>query len=86
MSDGSQDIHDNPSSSRTEQNSLRSDAKFNYENSVNGQVLHRDYLDVHIHQGEDPQTMISSSAGETQVVKLRILSFTLNILLSLIVV
>ena len=45
---------------------MRSDAKFNYEMPVNGQALHRDYLDAHIHQSEEPQAVISST-GETQV-------------------
>lgn len=68
MSEGSQvSIQDDPASSQSDQNLIRSDAKFNYEMSVNGQTLHGDYLDAHVHQGEEPQTVISSSTGETQV-------------------
>ncbi|KAG4947011.1 hypothetical protein JHK87_043018 [Glycine soja] len=39
---------------------MRSDAKFSYEMSVNGQTLHKDYLDAHIQQGNEGQTVISS--------------------------
>ncbi|KAK4273846.1 hypothetical protein QN277_017162 [Acacia crassicarpa] len=66
-SEGSQvSIQDDSSSSQADQNSLSLDAKYNYENSINGQVL-GNYLDVHIRQGEEPQTMITSSTGETQL-------------------
>lgn len=58
---------DVPSSSQADQNLIRSDAKFNYEMSVNGQTLHRDYLDSHAHQGQEARTVISSSSGMTQV-------------------
>ncbi|KAF7816640.1 uncharacterized protein G2W53_030609 [Senna tora] len=69
VSEGSQvSVQDDPSASQADQNSMRSDAKFNYDNSVDGQVLQRDYLDVQICQGEKPQTMISSSTEETQSV------------------
>ncbi|CAL0305398.1 unnamed protein product [Lupinus luteus] len=69
VSDGSQvSIHDDPSSHQNDQNLLRSDAKFNYEMSINGQVLHRDYFDARIQQNEEPQTVISSSTGETQTI------------------
>lgn len=68
VSDGSQvSIQDEPSSSQNDQNLLSSDARFNYEMSVNGQALHRDYFDAHIHQSEEPQTVITSSTVETQV-------------------
>ncbi|KAL5078667.1 hypothetical protein RYX36_007088 [Vicia faba] len=60
-------IHDNPTSSQADQNLIRSDAKFNYEISVNGQTLPREYLDAHVHQGEEVQTVVSSSAGETHL-------------------
>lgn len=60
-------IQDDHSASQTDENLMRSDAKFNYEMSVNGQAVHRDYLDVHIRQGEESQALISSSTGETQV-------------------
>ncbi|TKY74036.1 Reticulocyte-binding protein a [Spatholobus suberectus] len=68
VSEGSQvPIQEHPSPSQTDQNLMRSDAKFSYEMSVNGQTLHRDYLDAHIQQGEEPQTLISSATSETQV-------------------
>ncbi|XP_054788775.1 uncharacterized protein LOC129294428 isoform X2 [Prosopis cineraria] len=68
VSEGSQaSIQDDPASSQADQNSMRLDAKYNYENSIDGQVL-GNYLDVHIRQGEEPQTMITSSTGETQSV------------------
>ncbi|XP_028806627.1 uncharacterized protein LOC114761438 [Neltuma alba] len=59
---------DDHSSSHDDQNLMRSDAKFNYEMSVNGQALNRDYLDVHIRQGEESQNLISSSNVQTQSV------------------
>lgn len=62
-------IQDNASSSQADQNLIRSDAKFNYEMSVNGQTLTRDYLDAHVHQGEEAHTVVSSSTGETQVLQ-----------------
>ncbi|KAF7830776.1 uncharacterized protein G2W53_013109 [Senna tora] len=70
LSDGSQvSIQDDHSSSHTDQNLMRPDSKFNYEMSVNGQDIHRDYLDVHVRQGQESQALISSSTGETQVVQ-----------------
>ncbi|XP_019417222.1 PREDICTED: uncharacterized protein LOC109328280 isoform X1 [Lupinus angustifolius] len=70
VSEGSQvSLQDDPSSSQNDQNLLSSDAKFNYEISVNGQALRREYFDAHIHQNEEPQTVISSSTGETQVLQ-----------------
>ncbi|XP_027902327.1 uncharacterized protein LOC114162592 isoform X3 [Vigna unguiculata] len=69
VSEGSQlPIQEHPSSSQTDQNLMRSDAKFSYEMSVNGQTLRRDYLDAHIQQGEGAPTVISSVTTETQSV------------------
>lgn len=68
VSEGSQvPIQDHPSPSQTDQNLMRSDAKFSYEIPVNGQTINRDYLDAHIQQGEEPQSVISSANSETQV-------------------
>ncbi|CAJ2667323.1 unnamed protein product [Trifolium pratense] len=61
-------VQDNPSSSQADQSLIRSDAKFNYEMSVNGQNLPRDYLDAHVHQRQEAQTVVSPSTGETQSV------------------
>ncbi|XP_054797383.1 uncharacterized protein LOC129302483 isoform X3 [Prosopis cineraria] len=61
-------VKDDHSSSQTDQNLMRSDAKFNYEMSVNGQALSMDYLDVRIGQGEESQTLTTSSAVLTQSV------------------
>ncbi|XP_019433494.1 PREDICTED: uncharacterized protein LOC109340295 isoform X3 [Lupinus angustifolius] len=70
VSDGSQvSIQDDPTSCQNDQNLLRSDAKFNYEMSINGQALHRDYFDARVQQNEEPQTVISSSTGETQLLQ-----------------
>ncbi|CAJ1974456.1 unnamed protein product [Sphenostylis stenocarpa] len=70
VSEGSQvPIQEHPSPSQTDQNLMRSEAKFSYEMSVNGQSLHRDYLDGHIKQGEGAQTVISSVTTETQVLQ-----------------
>lgn len=56
-SEGSQtSVQDDSSSSQADQNTLRIDAKYNYENSMNGQVL-GNYLNVHIHQLEEPQVL-----------------------------
>ncbi|XP_057454201.1 uncharacterized protein LOC130745820 isoform X2 [Lotus japonicus] len=62
-------MQDNPSSSQADPNLTRSDAMYNYEISVNGQTPHRDYSDAHIHQREEPLTVVSSSLGETQVLQ-----------------
>lgn len=56
-----------PPSSQNEQNLMRSDAKYDYETSVNGQSFHQDYLDVQIRQGAEPEPVISSSPIEVQV-------------------
>ncbi|XP_050385247.1 uncharacterized protein LOC126801826 isoform X2 [Argentina anserina] len=58
-----------PPSSHNEQNLMRSDAKYNYETSVNGQPFHQDYLDVQIRQGAEPEPVISSSPVEVQVLE-----------------
>ncbi|KAH1112777.1 hypothetical protein GLYMA_04G230800v4 [Glycine max] len=68
VSEGSQvPVQEHSSPSQTDQHLMRSDAKFSYEMSVNGKTLHRDYLDAHIQQGEEAQTMIFSATSETQV-------------------
>ncbi|XP_019437328.1 PREDICTED: uncharacterized protein LOC109343478 isoform X2 [Lupinus angustifolius] len=68
VSEGSQvSIQGGPSSSHNDRSLLSSDAQFNYE--INGQALHRDYFDAHIHQDEEPRNVISSSTGETQVLQ-----------------
>lgn len=46
---------------------MRSDANYEYDMSVNGQALHSGYLDVHISQGTEPASVISSSTVEAQV-------------------
>ena len=53
--------------SQTDQNLMRSDAKYEYDMSVNGQALLSSYVDVHNSQGTEPDSVISSSAGEAQV-------------------
>ncbi|KAG4392897.1 hypothetical protein GLYMA_04G230800v4 [Glycine max] len=69
VSEGSQvPVQEHSSPSQTDQHLMRSDAKFSYEMSVNGKTLHRDYLDAHIQQGEEAQTMIFSATSETQSV------------------
>ncbi|KAK2634037.1 hypothetical protein Ddye_028829 [Dipteronia dyeriana] len=55
--------------SQTDQNLMRSDAKYEYDMSVNGQALHSGYVDIHISQGTEPDSVISSSAGEAQVLE-----------------
>lgn len=56
-------------SSQNDQSIIRSDAKYNYETSVNGQSRHQDYLDVQINQGAESDPVISSSSGEAQVLQ-----------------
>ncbi|ONI25732.1 hypothetical protein PRUPE_2G317300 [Prunus persica] len=56
-------------SSQNDQSIIRSDVKYNYETSVNGQSLHQDYLDVQINQGAESDPVISSSSGEAQVLQ-----------------
>lgn len=55
--------------SHTDQNHMRSDANYEYDMSVNGQALHSGYLDVHISQGTEPASVISSSTVEAQVLE-----------------
>lgn len=52
---------------QTDQNLIRPEAKYEYDIPVNGQALHSGYLDVQINQGTEPDSVISSSAGEAQV-------------------
>ena len=52
--------------SQTDQSFGRSDVKYEYEMSVNGQAIRPDYPD-HISQGLEPNSVISSSAGKAQV-------------------
>ncbi|KAF3432755.1 hypothetical protein FNV43_RR23857 [Rhamnella rubrinervis] len=55
--------------SQADQNLMRSDENYNYEMSVNGQTLPTEYLDVQISQGTEPDSVISSSSGEPQVLE-----------------
>ncbi|XP_059628955.1 uncharacterized protein LOC132271552 isoform X2 [Cornus florida] len=57
--------------SETEQNLLRPDNNYDCEVSLNenGQALHPNYLDVHVSQGMEPDSMIPSSAEERQVLE-----------------
>ncbi|XP_057507024.1 uncharacterized protein LOC130790098 isoform X7 [Actinidia eriantha] len=61
--------HNQYSPSQTNKNLLGSDTNYGYEVSVNGQVFHPDYLDDRVSQGIDPDTVISSSAEEGQVLE-----------------
>lgn len=55
------------SSSQADHKLDRSEAKYDYELSANGQTYHSEYLDGHINQLADPNSVISSSPGESQV-------------------
>ncbi|KAF9671041.1 hypothetical protein SADUNF_Sadunf12G0005600 [Salix dunnii] len=55
--------------SQANHNLMSSDGKYDYERSVNGHEFHQDYLDVHISQGAEPDSIISSSTGEPQVIE-----------------
>ncbi|XP_022722881.1 uncharacterized protein LOC111279993 isoform X4 [Durio zibethinus] len=52
--------------SQTDQSRGRSDVKYEYEMSVNGQAIRPDYLN-HISEGREPNSVMSSSAGKAQV-------------------
>ncbi|KAA8540086.1 hypothetical protein F0562_026778 [Nyssa sinensis] len=68
VSEGSQmPTHNQYPPSQTEQNLLRPDSNYDYDVSVNGQGLHPDFLDVHVSQGMEPDSVIPSSAEEGQV-------------------
>lgn len=54
---------------QSDQNLLRSDVDYNYEISMNGQVLQTDYLNAHISQGVQPDSVIPSTADESQVLE-----------------
>jgi len=60
-------------SSEVDHNLMSSDGKYDYERSVNGHEFHPDYLDVHISQGAEPDSVISSSTGESQVMHIKLL-------------
>ncbi|XP_065863107.1 uncharacterized protein [Euphorbia lathyris] len=53
-------------SSQANKTHMREDAKYEYEIAANGQGFRQDYLDVHISCGAEPNSVISSSAGEAQ--------------------
>ncbi|KAF5947474.1 hypothetical protein HYC85_013431 [Camellia sinensis] len=61
--------HDQYPSSQTDQSLLRPDTNYDYEVSVNGQAIHPDYLDVHASQGMEPDTVITASVPEGQVLE-----------------
>lgn len=55
--------------SQADQGIGRSDAKYEYEVPANGQSLRPDYLDVHISQAAETDSMMSSSTGKAQVLE-----------------
>ncbi|CAL5344203.1 unnamed protein product [Camellia sinensis] len=61
--------HNQYPSSQTDQSLLRPDTNYDYEVSVNGQAIHPDYLDVHASQGMEPDTVITASVPEGQVLE-----------------
>lgn len=56
-------------SSQNVQNIMTSNTSYPYENEMtaNGQALEPDYLDVHTSKRREPDPVLSSSSGETQV-------------------
>ncbi|XP_071725249.1 uncharacterized protein [Rutidosis leptorrhynchoides] len=65
VSDDSQiSNHNQHQPSQAHHNIMRSDAKYEHDMSVNGQVLRSDYLDARISQGTEPENEISPSTGE----------------------
>lgn len=58
---------------------MKSDVKYSYEMSVNGHGFRPDYLDVHISQGAEPDSAISPSTGEPQVLHIKMLLIVINI-------
>lgn len=61
-----------PTSSQPDHNLMGSDAKYEYEMSVNGQGFRPGYVDVHNSQVTEPDPVISSSTGEAQVLHIYI--------------
>ncbi|XP_056159568.1 uncharacterized protein LOC115680701 isoform X3 [Syzygium oleosum] len=59
--------HIQHSETQNEQNLLKSDSGYGYELTVNGEVVQREYPDVHVSQVIEPDSSISSSTGEAQV-------------------
>ena len=54
-------------SSQNAQNIMTSNTNYPYEMTANGQALEPDYLDVHTSKRREPDSVLSSSSGETQV-------------------
>ncbi|KAL2457728.1 DNA-MISMATCH-REPAIR-2 domain-containing protein [Abeliophyllum distichum] len=68
LSDGGQHMPThNQHPLQTEPNFSRENSNYDYEVSVNGQVLHSNYLDVNISRGMEPDSVVSSSNEEGQV-------------------
>ncbi|KAL3521702.1 hypothetical protein ACH5RR_019851 [Cinchona calisaya] len=61
--------HDQHSPLQTEPAILRLNSNYDYESSVNGQVLHSDYMNVNISQGMEPHSVVSSSNVEGQALE-----------------
>ncbi|XP_023533442.1 uncharacterized protein LOC111795329 isoform X3 [Cucurbita pepo subsp. pepo] len=54
-------------SSQNAQNIMTSNTNYPYEMTANGQALEPDYLDVHTSKRREPDSVLSSSSGETQL-------------------
>ncbi|KAF8042813.1 hypothetical protein BT93_A1211 [Corymbia citriodora subsp. variegata] len=59
--------HIQHSETQNEQNLLKSDSGYGYEMTVNGEVIQREYPDVHVSQVIEPNSAISLSTGEAKV-------------------
>ncbi|XP_030532344.1 uncharacterized protein LOC115742288 isoform X3 [Rhodamnia argentea] len=59
--------HIQHSETQNEQNLLKSDSGYGYEMTVNGEVVQREYPDVHVSQVIKPDSSIFSSTGEAKV-------------------
>ncbi|GLT48294.1 hypothetical protein SLA2020_219270 [Shorea laevis] len=67
--DGSQlSGHSQVPASQNDQNLVRSDGKYEYEISVNQQVIGPEYLDQ-VNQGPEPNSVVTSSTGKPEVLE-----------------
>lgn len=68
VSEGAQmPTQDQHSSLQTDPALLRRDTNYDFESSVNGQVIHPDYLNANISQGVEAHSVVQSSNVDRQV-------------------
>ncbi|KAG9445184.1 hypothetical protein H6P81_016524 [Aristolochia fimbriata] len=67
--ESSQLVHQTYQPSLTEQSLLRTDTHYDYEVRADGQVVHSDFVDVHISSQQRSNPVITSSSSEQQVLE-----------------